>query len=307
MIDVPRILCPVDFSDISRRALAYAASTARWYDAALTVLHVVPELVPVDVLPPLAVQDGGLAHGVVALDRPALQGAAEAFAAGATSGTGVTARVLVREEPDVAQAILDEVSESETSLVVMGTHGRGGLEHLLLGSVAEQVLRHAKVPVMIVPRQARAAVPAGAIDFDSIVCGVDFSEASRRAARWGVSLAEESDGRLALVHVLTTPPEAQLHDPGLSDPQAHAAAVATSLEELRSLVPPEVRPYLRPETLVEEGDAARTILGLAESHAADLIVLGVQNRGGLDRLLRGSVTHDILRGAQVPVLTVPAT
>ena len=304
MIDVPRILCPVDFSDISRRALTYAAATARWYQAELTVLHVVPELVPADMLPPLVREHAG-GHGVGDLDRRALLASAQQFVDRAV-GSLPPPRVVVRDEPDTAQAILDEATAMGAALIVMGTHGRTGLDHLLVGSVAEQVLRHARVPVMVVPRQTRAAVAAGDVDFDSIVCAIDFGEASRRAARWGVSLAEEADGRLSLVHVITVPPEGQPHDPGMSDEQARAAAVADSLTRLRALVPPEVRPYLRPETLVEEGNPARVILDLAEDRLADIIVLGVQDRSALDRLLRGSVTHAILQEATVPVLSVPA-
>lgn len=304
MIDVPRILCPVDFSDVSRRALAYAAATARWYQSELTVLHVVPELVSADVLPPLAQAHVGGAT-VADLDRPALLASVEAFV-DSTVRSIPPARVVLRDEPDAAQAILDEASAAAASLIVMGTHGRTGLDHLIVGSVAEQVLRHARVPVMVVPRQASHVTAAGDVDFDSIVCAIDFGEASRRAARWAVSLAEEADGRLSMVHVITVPPEGQPHEPGMSDEQAHAAVVADGLTRLRALVPPEVRPYLRPETVVEEGNPARVILDLADDRLADIIVLGVQERSAFDRLLRGSVTHAILHEATVPVLSVPA-
>ena len=304
MISFERILCPVDFSDSSKLALAHAAAVADWYESRLTVMHVFSNIPVFDVapalgattLPPVVIKD---------IDRDAVLQALRTFAA-PVSGR-VTTDVQLLESPDPRREILNQAASLPADLLVMGTHGRSGFDHLLLGSVTERVIRKAPCPVLIVPRHAAPAAPASAPPFKHIVCGVDFSPSSIRALSYALGLAQEADARISLLHVIEMPPELG-EFPFSKDVNINgirAAAEAEYLQRLRALIPAEAREYCTVATQVSEGRANRELLRLAAEEKADLIVVGVQGRGAIDLLLFGSNTHAVIRGAACPVLTVP--
>jgi nucleotide-binding universal stress UspA family protein len=188
----------------------------------------------------------------------------------------------------------------------LGTHGRSGVEQLILGSVAEKVGRHAACPVMLVPPGAAPDGQSLPVPFSRIVCAVDFAATSRRAFDLALELAEESDAHLTLLHAIEVPPELQV--PMTIDEvdvtAARAAAEAEALQHLRELVPGEARTYCKVHTDVREGRADRLIVEAAAERQADLIVMGVADHNALDRLLFGDSTHAVLRSARCPVLTV---
>ena len=198
MIDIRRILCPIDFSDYSRRALDHAIAIARWYGSTVTALHV---------FSPTPVAAYGTSPEVfapivlTAVDRDQLLADTKAFVA-AEAAPGITIEAVVREGTTAAE-ILDQASDMNADLLVMGTHGRSGFERLLLGSVAEKVLRKASCPVLTVPRRLPDAVPAGPVIFKRILCPVDFSDSSLLALKYAKSMAQEADGRLTVLHVLS--------------------------------------------------------------------------------------------------------
>src|SRR5262249_49240582 len=99
--------------------------------------------------------------------------------------------------------ILAQAADMSADLLVLGTHGRSGFERLFLGSVTEKVLRKASCPVLTVPPGLPDAVPASPIRYACILCPVDFSESSLRALEYALSLAQETDARLAVLHVVS--------------------------------------------------------------------------------------------------------
>ena len=109
---------------------------------------------------------------------------------------------MVREGQAAAE-IADMAISMNADLLVIGTHGRSGFERLLLGSVTEKVLRKARCPVLTVPRRLPDAVPAGAVLYKRILCPVDFSASSLHALKYATSLAQESDGQLTVLHVVS--------------------------------------------------------------------------------------------------------
>lgn len=165
MIEITRILCPVDFSECSRRALQYAAATARWYGSRLTVLHVLRYLPPVDIIP-LPAFESARRTWFEDADRTELTEAAQRFVQDAV-GRSLQVDLVIEDAPQVHREIVDRASVLKADLVVMGSHGRSGFERLLLGSIAEKVLRTARPPVMVVPPHVDAAVPAGDVRFDN--------------------------------------------------------------------------------------------------------------------------------------------
>ena len=149
MVEIRRILCPIDFSDFSRRALDHAVAIARWYESTVTVLHVFSP-VPVAAFGPGPVSFEPIV--LTAADREQLLADTKEFAA-AESAPGIAIEAVLREG-NTSVEILDQATSMDADLLVIGTHGRSGFERLVLGSVAEKVLRKARCPVLTVPRAA---------------------------------------------------------------------------------------------------------------------------------------------------------
>jgi len=296
MPDIRRILCPVDFSDASRHALSHAAVIAGWYRAGVTVLHVsMPELL---LEGPLLFATMPAVASTPA-DRATLDGRLRQWVE-PLRAAGLATEAVCEEGRDAAARILDAAASLPADLVVIGTHGRSGFERIMLGSVAERVLRKAACPVLTVPPPA---VRAARLPFKRLLCPVDFSDASLAALRFALSLAEESDARLTLLHVL----DASTDDPAFDafdTPAFRLEREEDARRRLDALVSGEARAYCEPVTRLTWGKAHRRIVEIADGEATDLIVMGVHGRNVLDRMLMGSTTNQIVRHATCPVLTL---
>jgi nucleotide-binding universal stress UspA family protein len=211
-----------------------------------------------------------------------------------------------RQGPDVRRAILGQIDAAGGDLLVIGSHGRTGLQRLLLGSVAEKLLRSADCPVMVVPHGLPGAARPE-VRFARILCPVDFSTASGHALTYAFALAQETAAHLTLLHSIEVPPELRARLATLRElniDQLHAEAEADALLRLRALVPASVRQSCTVETIATEGAAYRQILTTADAQASDLIVMGVTGRGALDLAVFGSNTARVIQHAQCPVLVV---
>jgi nucleotide-binding universal stress UspA family protein len=303
MIEIQRILCPIDFSEFSRRALDHAVALAKWYDSTIALLHVCT------VAPVAAYAPGSGVLPSAALtpeDRDALLAAMRRFAENATSPD-----VLV--ELDIAEgsttaAILDTVESMPADLLVMGTHGRSGFERLVLGSVTEKVLRKSRCPVLTVPRGAGVS-PVPPVLFKRIVCAIDFSDCSMHALNYGMSLAQEADADLIVVHVIELPPgtphavdETVLAGPRLREYVTFAEEDARA--RLREAVPDSVRAYCHVDTELLSGKPYQEILRVADTRNADVLIVGIHGRGAIDRMFFGSTVQHLVRQASCPVLTL---
>jgi nucleotide-binding universal stress UspA family protein len=306
MTQFDRILCPVDLSDGSQRALQAAAALARWYEATLTVLHVYASWPMTEMIPALHPPEAR-PQSLVDEDRVRMRTTLVRFTEAAI-GTSheTTVRYELADTPEVVPEILRHAGDSD--LVVMGTHGRSGLPRLMLGSAAERVLRKAPCPVLVVPPHA-VLRDSGTPPWHRVVCGIDFSDASLAALEYAISLAEESDATLTLLHAIEIPPELS-QTPGMSEvdvDRVRAGAEAEALRRLRGLIPESARESCTVRTSVAEGRAAREIVRLAESEKEDLIVLGVRGRNAVDLVMFGSNTQYVVRAAPCPVLVVHGT
>jgi nucleotide-binding universal stress UspA family protein len=299
MIEIRRILCPIDFSDSSRHALAHATAVASWYGAAITLLHVShPEAFT---NPPLLFDE--LARGPAMIES-ALRAAEEEMPKWSHSVTaaGVNVETLVECGYPVRH-ILARAAALPADLVVMGTHGRSGFERLVLGSVTEKVLRQAPCPVMAVPPPAATA---GKLPYTRLLCPVDFSDSSEAALRFACSIAEEADARLTIVHVFDWEQDDDLMLARFDTAEYFEAVERQARDRLEGLVTDEARVWSKPETVTARGKPYREILALADAKQADLIVLGVRGRNPIDLALFGSTTNQVVRRARCPVLTIPA-
>jgi nucleotide-binding universal stress UspA family protein len=201
--------------------------------------------------------------------------------------------------------ILDVAAAMAADLIVMGTHGRGGFQRLVLGSVAERVLARAHCPVMAVPPHMPAMVPVGPAPFARILCGIDFTPSSQKALEYASGLTPESEGRLTLVHVVELPATDPALAVGVRGVIEESVFISAARERLHDLLPQDVFNRDAGEVVVKTGKAYHGILEAAWRHASDLIVLGAH--GGLANVLGlGSTTNHVLREATCPVLTVRA-
>jgi nucleotide-binding universal stress UspA family protein len=297
MPQITTVLAPIDFSDSSVHALEYATALATWYGARLVGVHAyTPVFLPVPAFatagyggPPMPDADM-----IKQMEQEVWDAMDEARAAGL--------KTEVRVVAGPAQVvILGCARRLSADAIVMGTHGAGGFEHLMLGSVAEKVLRKATCPVMTVPPRARAT---STLPFSHVLCPVDFSDPSRAALQFALSIAQRANAELTILHVLDWPTEVE--------PAAHRAFSVPEYNRLREqdaeaglaqLVTQSARDGHTVKTVLAHGKPYREILDVGTRLGVDLIVMGVQGRNALDVMLFGSTTNQVVRMATCPVFT----
>lgn len=290
-----RVLCATDFSSFSTAALDRAVTLAAAYGATVRLLHV---LTPFPITAPFLDVPGEphLYETAAAQCRRSL-----AAKAARVQRPGLTVEVAQRDGPAV-QEIVAAAAEWPADLLVIGTHGRGGFERLVLGSVAERVLRKAPCAVL--------AVPHGSADGDTadgalghVLCAHDGSEASRAGVAYAQALAERTGARLTLVSVVEAlpyggdfvAPEFAAFRAARDQHARHALDTALSAGD---------RVRLDVHDRIVYGHPGQQIVEVAAQERPDLVVMGVQGRGALDLLMFGSTTHYVLRHVSTPVLTV---
>jgi nucleotide-binding universal stress UspA family protein len=206
---------------------------------------------------------------------------------------GVRCEIVVR--PGLAaDQILSFLREREIDRIVMGTHSPGPIGKLLVGSVAEAVLRTAKVPVCIVGREA---VDGAFRNFATrtILCAISLLESSYVVARFAATLAVQHNARLVLQHVIR--------------PQERAEVLASRTidqveADLRSLVPEELAQKIALQTIVVRGDPTEELLYQSRAQQADLMVLGAQGASAFAAIARQGVVYKVLAHAHCPVITL---
>ena len=212
-------------------------------------------------------------------------------------GRGVAVDISTQRSISAFEAIMEEVDTLDPDLIVMGTHGRTGVEKLLMGSVAEKVLRHSPCHVMTLRKDS--AIAEGEGGFERVLVPVDFTEHSRRAVDAARSLVSRQ-GSLILVHVVANP----IH------PSFYAGGV-TRLFQLDSELPGRIRGNLASwleghpgESIAAEGDVHSEIMRVSKERQAQLLVIGTRGLSGVNHFLTGSVTEKVVRVSTIPVLTV---
>jgi nucleotide-binding universal stress UspA family protein len=295
MANISRILCPVDFSDASKHALDHAIAIARWYGARITALHVRQEIV---LLPPTLLAEIG--NTTAAPNHEAERRLHEWLAP--VRDAGLTADIVLRDGSNPAAHVVAVADETNTNLVVMGTHGRSGFDRLVLGSVTEKVIRKTRRPVLTVPPPA---IATSTLPFKRVLCGIDFSAPSVEALRFASSIAKASDSTLTLLHVMEYPFENESVRTLPFDSAGYRTAVKEdAAKRLEALASDELREWRSPQTKLAHGKPYEQILATAAADGADLIVLGVHGRPAFDVMLFGSTTSQVIRRATCPVLTL---
>lgn len=299
---IDRILCPTDCTELSQAAMRRAVNLARWFGARVTALHVMPTLPP----PVSGMTYGGyISLSVEKIEQwscgesTALDYFVAPFLA---QGVAIATRV-VRSEDDVPWAAIRSAAEEiSADLIVMGTHGRTGIDHFLMGSVAEEVLRKAPCPVMI------AGGPEDHADatrlFSRIVCATDLTASSRDTIDTALALSEESLARLILLHVVQVvrgDTSMDLFRPVPDSEVFRYALIERAEARLADLA--ETAPTLADVGWkVRIGKPWEETVRFAAATEADLIVVGVHDYGAFGRLFGGSTANEVVRHAPCPVL-----
>ena len=280
-IAINKILLATDFSPESQKALKCAISLAQRYDCKLFVTHAIPE-------------DASLTAGDAsqALTENARRNARKSMIElEQTEALQSLPYNVVMQFGETWEVLARVAADEDIDLIVMGTHGSGGIDKLMLGSTAEKVVRHATSPVLTVGPHVRQ-LPVKR--FNNILYATDFSSGSLRALNYALTLAEDDQAELTMLHIIQTPAaEAELW---VWKPR--------DCRRLRQLLPTDIDLPSPPKIEVEAGDPADEIVRLADARNADLIVMGSHSDGALSTHLPWTTLHHVLQNAHCSVLTV---
>jgi nucleotide-binding universal stress UspA family protein len=201
---------------------------------------------------------------------------------------------------EAGNEICKVAAERETDLIVLASHGLGGLQHLIVGSTAERVVRGAPCPVLTV--RERALRKQGAFDLKRIVVTTDFSEESKKAFPYAMAFARKFEASLVLLYIVPGHLPAELSHIGVVLEERRL--VEEARERLPRFRQAELDPHLRVEPLVLNGGVAHEVCRMADVQGADLIVMATHGHTGLKHFIIGSVTEKVVRHAPCPVLVV---
>ena len=286
-ISLKNILYATDFSPAAEAALPYVKGLSKQFEAKVHAVHVrLPATYPI-VGPEMMPQVIEAAEEQAKVEAQELH---EMF-------EGVPHDVTV-SDGEVWPTLSDVVRQQNIDLIVIGTRGRTGFGRALLGSVAEEIFRRAPCPVLTVGPHISMDTERR-LEMKEILYATDFSPESLSALPYAVSLAQEHQARLTILHVIAEEEVGEL---------VHAGNYVESTQRrLRELVPSEAKSWCEPNFRFAKGPAAEKIMEAAIALGADLIVLGVRGAAGhmgtTTHLLRPTA-HRVVTQAECPVLTV---
>lgn len=299
-----RILVPLDGSDFAEQALPLARVLAEHADGVLDLVSVHVPWPPTDLTPDtFAHMDEFSRAAGRALDDYLMRTATD------LKDQGFAVRPSIRVgRPE--SALLDHCREEACDLIVMATHGRGGFDRLWLGSVADRVVRHAGVPVLLVSAHGGQEIeqPEWTADVRTVIIALDGSPLSESALAPATALGEAFGADYILFRAvppagspMLPPPYpagawmVEQHELGRAEARRALADAAAGMREAGFDVT---------EVVEDESEPARALLRLAAATPGSVIALATHGRGGLRRRLLGSVTDKVVRASPRPVLAV---
>jgi len=294
---ITRIMFATDFSRWARRAEDYACALACWWKASLTVISVAE--FPPGLNPAYPVNQQYLAELLkqASAQLVDLKGRAE------RRGIAVTTRVATGLPSEEAIAA---ARAEDSDLLIVGTRGKTGLAHVLLGSTAERVIRGAPCPVLAVqtePADAEADGPSSKpVTLERILVPVDFSDCSLDALEYAVVVAQQAKASLTLLHVLE--PVSYGLDFSIGQSRTREQERARWTTRLEELIASHRSSDVQMTSQLRGGFPADSILDSVQTLPCDLIVMGTHGRRGISHVISGSVAEAVLRKARCPVIAV---
>ncbi len=274
MHSLETILCPVDFSELSAHALRHAAALARCGNSRIVAAYADWFEAPPYFTEGRIVELQDEFRAEVARARDMLDGFVKSTVPEAAAN--IETRVV---EALPVDGILKLAASVHAGLIVMGTHGRSGLNRWMLGSVAERVLRESPIPVLTVRNPPERPI-------SHILCPVSDSDVSRNALAAAADIAACFDATVTALHV-------------------HEERARAGIANLCAWIPAEHRERCNLRELVRHGDPAEEIVRLASEEPFDLIVLGAPRRRFFEGMVLGTTTLRAVRHAPCPVLSIP--
>jgi len=293
------LLVPLDGSSLAEAALPAAAHLARALDARVTLVHVIERNPPQEIHGDRHLADPDQADAYLE------EVAAQAF----PPGVEVECHVHTDEVRDVAGSLTQHADELAPDLIVMCTHGRGGLRSWLWGSIAQQVIARGTTPILLIQPESRAESPEFVCQ--RLLVPLDGNPEHEQGLPVAIELAHACGADIHLmmvVHTLGTLPRRQAPT-GLLLPGATSLALDMDEEGAEALLRRKVAQFKSaglPMTVeVSRGDPAVAIVRTAQRVQADIIVLGTHGRTGMDAFWSGSVAPQVSSRSRVPLLLVP--
>ena len=296
-VEINSIFCTTDISDFSNHAVSWGIALAREFGAKLYVCHVVdfPTSITYGDGPIFFVDQQSQAIGNANRQLEQLVGDKK-----------------VQWEPLVTIGHAgDEISrlakEKGADLAISATHGRSGLKRLILGSVTERLMRTLHCPLLIVrgPKHDLNILSEQGLKFNKILVGCDFSEDSALAFQHGLSLAQEFQSELHLVHVMEPPIYLDMFKTSVEYGEELQLDLQSQIKiKLKNMVPKEAFNWCSPQTVLLDGPSHEELIRYAKNNKIDLIVLGVRGQRIVERLFIGSTTDRVVRQTPCPVLSV---
>jgi nucleotide-binding universal stress UspA family protein len=296
-VNFNNILCATDLSDLSAIAISSGVALAKEFNAKLFVCHIVDLSTTAAygdiIFAPLELQNKTIGYTHEQLER-------------------IMQNQTIDWEPLVtAGHPPDEISKfvamHQVDLVVSATHGRSGLKRFFLGSVTERLMRILPCPLLIVRSPEDVEAPAGesSLGFKKILVGCDFSSFSDLAFQYGLSLAQDFESELHLVHVMETPIYKDVLMLGGGPGVSTEKSIYDQLnEKMSQMIPEESVVWCRPKTVLLAGRPYEEIIKYSLLNSIDLIVLGIRGRNLIEVLMTGSTTDRVSRQGPCPVLSV---
>ena len=296
-MEIKKIICATDFSDLSNHAVHYGVLLAKEFKAKLYICHVI------DISSATMYGEATFAFEsqLIHMEEYANERLKRIM-----SGYDVDWEPLVATG-SASDEVARMTEEYGVDIVVSATRGRSGLKRLILGSVTEHLMRILHCPLLTIKgaEQDPALSKGDGVKFKKILVGCDFSSDSNLAFQYSLSLAQEFQSELHLVHVVEPPAYKDL--PKSVD--AEREVIRKNLhkqmkEKLEALVPVEAANWCRPKTTLLAGDPHEELAKYADIQNIDLIVLGVTGHGLVESLFVGSTTERIIRKVPCAVLSV---
>lgn len=291
-----RIVVPVDGSKLAERAAALAVPLAEQHGARLMVLHAHTPMLPLFLGGAAPVRD-------TALEQDQRQEQARyvtRLAKRLAKQTSAAVEDVFRDGP-VVETIMKVATEGRAPLIVMSTHGRGGFKRFWLGSVADRLIRHATVPVLLLTgSRSTGKRLAGTPVFKHVLVTLDGSDRAEAALRAARALLAGVPGRITVAHVV--------------HPMSALAATSLERDPEQVMVESYLEPLLAAQRgpgltldydVVVDGNVARAILEVAKRSDVGAIAITSQGLAGVQRLVVGSVADKLIRTSPVPVLVCP--
>jgi nucleotide-binding universal stress UspA family protein len=286
-ISLARIMVLTDFSGASDLALQYAIALARRYEAQIYLTHIIS---------PASYQlaEPGLAEITYQrLRQAAEQGLGDILVSGKLRDIEHTTLLMEGNIWPTAERL---IRDYQIDLLVTGTHGRGQVKKMFLGSVAEEVFRQAGCAVLTVGPHVKSKAPHEEVELKNILFATDFGSGAARAAEYAFSLAQEHEARVTALHVV---------QPAVAHTEEGEKKVRqASIDRMKEFVCPECDDWCKTEFRVSFGEAAEEILRQARETNAELIVMGAKARRSLAGHVPSTVAYNVAAKATCPVLTL---